>query len=62
MNMGFIKDGFIVVIVCEMVWLILVKVLFLGGVCLMKRWLFVLVSRIEDYRILIGKIRIYSLC
>lgn len=46
MNMGSIKDGFIVATVCEMVWSILAKALSLGGVRLMKRWLFVLVSRI----------------
>lgn len=44
MNMGSIKDGFIVATVCEMVWSILAKALSLGGVRLMKRWLFVLVS------------------
>lgn len=61
MNMGSIKDGLLAATVCEMVWSILAKALSLGGVRLMKRWLFVLVSRIEDHRTLTGKIRIYSL-
>lgn len=61
MNMGSIKDGLLVATVCDVVWSILAKALSLSGVRLMKRWLFVLVSRILDRRTLTGKIRIYSL-
>lgn len=46
MNMGSIKDGLLVAAICLMVWSIIAKALSLGGVRLMKRWLFVLVSRI----------------
>lgn len=46
MNMGSIKDGLLIATVCVMMWSILAKALSLGGVRLMKRWLFILVSRI----------------
>lgn len=49
MNMGYIKDVLLIIFICVFLWFVLVKVLFLGGVFLKKRWLFVLVSKIKKF-------------
>lgn len=45
-NMGYTKDALLITAICVLVWSILAKVLCVGGIRLMKKWLFVLVSSI----------------
>lgn len=51
MNMGYTKDALLITTMCVMIWSILAKSLSLGGMRLMKRWLFVLILYVcENWR------------
>lgn len=43
-NMGYTKEALLITAICVLVWSIFAKALCLGGIRLMKKWLFVLVS------------------
>lgn len=46
MNIGYIKDVLLIIVICVFLWLVLVRVMYFGGMYLNKRWMFVLVSKI----------------
>lgn len=46
MNMGYTKDALLITAICVLLWSVLARAMYFGGMYLNKRWMFVLVSKI----------------
>lgn len=46
MNIGYTKDALLITAICVLLWSVLAKAMYFGGMYLNKRWMFVLVSKI----------------
>lgn len=46
MNIGYTKDALLITAICVLLWSVLARAMYFGGMYLNKRWMFVLVSKI----------------